>query len=101
MRRCVAVVLMGALAFAPGLPLTAQTHADPVETWRSHLAIQFGDDQRAQMKHRASMLAKDVAALKTVSQMRAALMLAEWRDSGENSRVFPEVATVDRQARGL
>src|SRR5207244_3656332 len=70
-----------ALFFLPARPATAVPPADPVEELRQALPFQIGDEKNeAALDYRRDTLEKRVNALKTLSDLRRALSLTEWKD---------------------
>jgi HEAT repeat protein len=91
---------LGAVAVLLGLTLAARAvpPVDPVEELRLNLRAK--DESEAALKNREAKLRKDIAALRTLSDLRRALALTEWRDRDKGER-DPDVSLVDRKVRTL
>jgi HEAT repeat protein len=78
-------------------PAPAPPPVDPVEELRLTLPFQLGDERNQYaLKHREDTLAKRVAALKTIGEMRRALVLTEWKDTAGSPAA---IRTIDQKAR--
>jgi HEAT repeat protein len=86
---CLIVLLV--LAYADAAP------PDPVEGLRDALRLPVRDSgNKAERDYREANLQKRVKALKTIDEMREALLLQEWRDEDRDNLV----AAVDMTVRG-
>lgn len=73
--------------------------ADPVEELRNALPIQLGEDRNPEaLRHREETLQKRITALRTLSELRRALALTEWKDTAGPAS---KVRDIDRRMRGL
>src|SRR5262249_55877899 len=94
---------LGAVAVLLGLTLAARAvpPVDPVEELRLDLRAKVGESEAA-LKYREARLRKDIAALRTLSDLRRALALTEWRDRDKESGARdPDVGVIDRKIRTL
>jgi hypothetical protein len=69
---------------------------DPVEDLRLSLTVFPGDSSEAGLENRKKTLLKRVAALRTLGELRRALMLTEWKDT---TGISPKLEEVDREVR--
>src|SRR5262245_39526174 len=93
---CGAAVL--ALLLAGLAPARALAQAsDPVENMRALLPTRVGDDAyKPALAEREAKLTKAAANLKTLSDLRRALVLSEWKD---NDTVTPNIMVIDQKVR--
>jgi HEAT repeat protein len=71
---------------------SAAPPVDPVEELRQALPFQIGDDRRPiALQFRRDTLEKRVAAIKSIGDMRRALVLTEWKDTLGSPRTIQEI----------
>jgi HEAT repeat protein len=87
-------VVMAAVGLA-GPAFCQSFSGDPVEALRVALKTPVLEASREEIDSRRNLLAKRIDDLRTVGDLRRALLLQEWQDEGENN----PAAEVDREAR--
>lgn len=95
-----ALVGLGAVAFAwlcATAPCVRAQQVDPVEQLKSLLPTPFSiDENDAALKVREAACLKQLDEIKSIGDLRRALMLSEWKD---NDRLNPKLSASDRRIR--